>query len=459
MSRSDDSSGSSDFFSPISIHFFSRHSHGGSSGTTTAHALASSAERLPPLHDSSWIGARLSPIRSFDKEGGDDDDDNGSEDDDKDTHDHERHQALHDTLEAAPFVNPNERTSLLARNLPEQRHPQPQQPRGGYIIHNNNNNVSMIHPVWKSPLPENDNSNATTKGIRGAWNGSNSIFTLGNLLCTASGLCMLAMGIYDLHEWYRWSNATTTTTTSSVDNAGGSSSSSMYAWSWPWLVPPRETLLHFGALSPDRMIYATGTPHRLYYLVFVSSLFVCTSVVEWLLVVAAWRVVHLSSKQMQKRKSLGRIQAEPSLLSSSSSSWHEFAGIYVGAALTGQLWMWTYDTTENVIVGCVNWGTCGVLCATGMARPRHRFELFSLATMLLLLSLFLRPYASVFGSTGSAFFGWALGACGFVERPELVKYPGNGNDLRGMRAITFLGTGSAVMILSFPVLSLALRSP
>jgi hypothetical protein len=414
MSRTDDSSGSSDFFSPISISFFQRHQAGGSSGT-------SSAERLPPLHDSSWIGARLSPIRSFDKETGGSDDD---EDDD------ERHKALHDTLEAAPFVNANERTSLLVRNHSDQ---QPEQ-RGM------NNNLSKIHPLWRSPPQEKD-GDKTTWGRGATAAAVGNIFTLGNLLCTTSGLNLFAMGIYDFYEWYRLYRT----------NSGDNTISSSHAWSLPWLIPPRDTLVLFGALAPDRIVTTAGTATRpSYYTGILSSLCVSTSVVEWLLIVGAWRVLNISSKQRRKHTT-PRVLTEP-------VPWHEFAAIFIGAALTGQLWMWTYDTTEYLVAGCVAWGTCGVLCAAGMARPLHRFELFSLATMLLLLSLFLRPYSSVFGTTGSAFFGWALGACGFVERVEHVMYPGNGNDIKGFRAITFLGTGFAVMILSLPVLSLALRS-
>ena len=50
-----------------------------------------------------------------------------------------------------------------------------------------------------------------------------------------------------------------------------------------------------------------------------------------------------------------------------------------------------------------------------MARPTHRFELFVVATIFVLLSLFQRPFGSVWGTTGSAFFGWALGAAGLTN--------------------------------------------
>jgi len=87
-SSSDDSSStaSSAFFSPISISFFNQR-------TKQQHLTpAASAERLPPLHDSSWIGARLSPIGSFDREHHSEDDD----DDDEHEQDEEQQQSAAD---------------------------------------------------------------------------------------------------------------------------------------------------------------------------------------------------------------------------------------------------------------------------------------------------------------------------------------------------------------------------
>jgi hypothetical protein len=135
--------------------------------------------------------------------------------------------------------------------------------------------------------------------------------------------------------------------------------------------------------------------------------------------------------------------------------WYEFVTVYVGSALTGQLWMWTYDTTENAVAGCVAWGTCGVLCAIGMAKPHYRFEAFVLASLLLLLSLFQRPYDSVLGTTGSAFFGWSLGAAGLVNKIEPPKL--NENDFKETKIGSFIGTGFFVLIVSLPFLSLTFR--
>lgn len=94
-------------------------------------------------------------------------------------------------------------------------------------------------------------------------------------------------------------------------------------------------------------------------------------------------------------------------------------------------------------------------------RPLHRFELFVLATTFVFLSLFQRPFGSVWASTGSAFFGWALGAAGLVESPSTAAAAavaaGNENDRHGSKVISFLGTGFALLILLLPVFSFALQ--
>lgn len=94
-----------------------------------------------------------------------------------------------------------------------------------------------------------------------------------------------------------------------------------------------------------------------------------------------------------------------------------------------------------------------------MVRPLHRFELFVLATMFVFVALFQRPFGSVWGATGSAFFGWALGAAGNTMMERLPSYSpaGNGNDQHGSQVITFMGTASALLILLLPVFSFALH--
>ena len=102
--------------------------------------------------------------------------------------------------------------------------------------------------------------------------------------------------------------------------------------------------------------------------------------------------------------------------------------------------------------------SCGVLCAVGMARPLHRFELFVLATLFVFLSLFQRPHGSVWGVTGSAFFGWAFGAAGLMEGEQkktqaIASATGrNANDQHGNYIVSLFGTGLTLLILLLPVL-------
>ena len=98
-----------------------------------------------------------------------------------------------------------------------------------------------------------------------------------------------------------------------------------------------------------------------------------------------------------------------------------------------------------------------MLCAVGMARPLHRFELFVLATLFVLVSLFQRPFGSVWGMTGSAFIGWALGAAGQVEHAITHSSGMNENDRHGLSFITFMGTAFALLILLCPVFSLGFQ--
>ena len=116
---------SSDFFSPISMAFF-----GGKVS-------------LPRSHDTSWIGARQSPIPSFDNEDDNDDDhkqqycDNDSYDDDDDD---EKltlayHRALHESLlQAADFVAAN--PALDVRHLKTVRFDFDRSKRGAIALDN-----------------------------------------------------------------------------------------------------------------------------------------------------------------------------------------------------------------------------------------------------------------------------------------------------------------------------------
>lgn len=77
---------------------------------------------------------------------------------------------------------------------------------------------------------------------------------------------------------------------------------------------------------------------------------------------------------------------------------------------TGQLWMSAF-ASHYALSGCAGWGTCGVLCGTGVSRPDYRFSLFLTAIALVLLNL-LQSTSNVFGAIGASFFGWSLSGVG-----------------------------------------------
>jgi len=360
----DSSTASSDFFSPISISFFNKQRQKASS--------ASSAERLPPLHDSSWIGARLSPIGSFDREThseDDDDDDEERQDANKENRRNKSAAALHllrvggsnnegvsarstndttsSTLSTAHFVLlANEQTSLLgnrSNSIPLTRN---QGSNGSNSQFNSNlttisaNHHSKIHPLWNSPPSNNTMANNHSNEPRGRDAAAlaarvrhrlRPYCTLGMFLSVLSGLHLFAMGGYDLWGWYYHGQERET------------------AWMLPWGIPPQSTLLRFGVLAPNNYYYgststASSQPFYVYYfyryLGVVTSLVVCTSVAEWLLVAAAWRLLHISSHIRKKYP-----------------SWHEFGAMFMASAWTGQLWMFAFDSTNNLVIGTVAMGT------------------------------------------------------------------------------------------------------
>jgi len=117
ISMSNSSDASSDFFSPISCYgsaakaaaAATKRRNGSSTTTTTpkgsryrnSNSNPTTAEKLPPLHDSSWIGARLSPIGSFDREAAVEDDDDDDEHNEQDRLALLYHRALQESLDAA----------------------------------------------------------------------------------------------------------------------------------------------------------------------------------------------------------------------------------------------------------------------------------------------------------------------------------------------------------------------
>lgn len=317
--RPDEASHSSEFFSPIGISFFQQKDH-------------------------TWIGARLSPIQSFDKE-----------------MDEER---------------ATERTRL---------------------VH------SKIHPLWNSPKPK--QFGFQPKPLR-----------FGTLLVIFSGLHLLAMGIYDVYRSY-WEL-----------RRGSTANAMLHLWTLPYLIPPDSTLYIFGMLNPT----TKSLVRRL--LTTPVSCGTTTSVVAYFWLVASWRLLYISSRQIRRKRDTPR-RPPP-------APWHEFTLIYICSVLAGHLWLAVDQQVQYV--GAATWGTSGVLCAAGMARPSHRFELFCLAAVALIGAALVRPYDSCYGSLGGALMGWALGATGVLE-------------VQTSKLISLLGTAAAVAILVAPVLVVGLQ--
>lgn len=314
--RTEDSSHSSDFFSPISISFFQG-------------------------KEKSWIGARLSPIKSFDND---------------------------------IDMESSERTSLLNRG-------------------------SKIHPLWNSPPATNQRSFRKRR------------LQFSYIVCTMSVLHMFCMGVYDVFETYRLYRL-------------GSNDASLHVWSLPYLIPPKDTLLLFGSLSPNYFALQSR-----YVVSPLIASFSATSLVELLVCLSSWKLLGISNRRAEEKKN------DTPRYFQNDELYNIFA-VYVASVLTGILYLWVYDDPYT-LTGCFSWGTIGVLCCIGMARPLHRFELFVMASIVLIVSLLTRPYNSVWGCNGGAFLGWALGA---LQSPN--KY------------VNLLGTGLAVFVVSFPVLNL-----
>merc|ERR1711971_36044 len=110
----------------------------------------------------------------------------------------------------------------------------------------------------------------------------------------------------------------------------------------------------------------------------------CSSVFEWVLVLWSWTSLQRHGSRPTKRWIL----------------------LYSLSMVTGQLWMLAWD--QRGVCGCASWGTSGVLCASGVAKPSRRFTLFMTTILFVILSLLQQPCSSILGIIGSSFFGWAF---------------------------------------------------
>lgn len=205
------------------------------------------------------------------------------------------------------------------------------------------------------------------------------------------------------------------------------------AWSWPWLNPSTRSLLRFGAYYYNNYESSSsssdGGVGGEWWRLVSASLWVTTSVTEWVLLLVAWTWgIHGDTATsswygclpdwMQPKKF--HQQSLTFTTTTTRTPWQsQWPVVYVLSVGTGIMWMMAFGSTTNVnsngdtrvvvAIGCTGWGTAGVLCAKGMQWPQRRFELFVLAIGLVLLNALGQPssQAAVWGAIGATFFGWA----------------------------------------------------
>jgi hypothetical protein len=303
---------------------------------TTPDHSAQKDERLPRLQDTSWIGARVSPIPSYD------------EDEENDYVTARYRKALNESS-AAFLTGATESTSLL-RNVT--------------TTSGNKSKKWSLHPLWD---PKQDPILIEQKRIAK----TSPTYRLGMLVVCSTGIFLAIVGLHDAYLWY-------------LSFRKGIEPGYSLTWRWPWLSPSSRTLLRFGAFCPQRLVVQQGQGE---YWRIVTSWFASTSLVEWLLTAWGWWCVQY--------------------ISTGIIIWP----LYILCCVTGQLWMAAFHF--NGISGCASWGTSGVLCAIGVARPDRRFVLFLSAIASVVLSL-LEPTSSVYGAIGSIFFGWSFNSVGLT---------------------------------------------
>jgi hypothetical protein len=196
------------------------------------------SETLVASKDSSFIGARMSPVVF-------DDDDDRNED---------RafiapfHRALHEPPIHSSFSN--ERTSLLGRRsvsrptrtLVDEENVDNRQGQG-----TNDDTVSHNSSCKKPPTR------------RWSW---------GMALCAISGIHLAFMALHDLYVWY-------------LSYRLGNNRQEDVAWRLPLLSPSTSTLVRFGALVPQKVLH--GQAWRM-----ITSVCMSTSLVEYVVICGAW---------------------------------------------------------------------------------------------------------------------------------------------------------------------------
>ena len=384
LHESDDSS---DFFSPISLSFFQPNGRSNNNNTTTEPGS------LPRLHDTSWIGARLSPIRSFDN---DDENSNSTVDDDEENGHHKSSVKV-----ALQYDGP---TTLPKRNLasnPYQIHQYPSE--HSTLLQpppNIRSTASSFHPRYTTEIPL---SPASTLLFR--FPSRIRLEGFGFLICVVSLVHLIIMLI---GSW-RTGDSTTTVETSEMPWY-----SIFFPYVWmSWWRPNDDMLLRMGAFSS-----ASIKTNQSYWRMG-TAIFMSTSMGEWALVCFIWSFVMSSTQQQeQKRKSSRYLRYSQT----------QIVIVYLTSVVTGELWTLAWGDSgivrkqilgeegeqSGVLTGCISWGTCGVLCSTGILQPHRRLSLFSCAILLTAGAWFQQPHNCFLGTLGGSYFGWGLAAANVI---------------------------------------------
>ena len=371
------SENSSDLFSPIRARRTSLHQntpdtplHGNHDNDHNDHHHEQQQQTtLPRLHNTSWIGARVSPIPSVD------------EDEENDLLTAPYRRALQrSSATSSAAIRGNGGVTERSFLLPGDGDYVGGSSRGGGDI-GQEQQVQIkttIHPLWHHGTPSIQQSSSLrrkqTQNQHQHW-----LMPSSRLACTmivVTGIHLACIGLHDLYFWY-------------LSYRRNIEPKYSMAWTLPWLEPSSSrTISRFGVFIPTNVSHGNTDYWR-----SITSLTATTSVVEWALIAFIW------GREI-------RVSPPPDDASPSSSIRMTiiiWLLIFVLSCWTGQLWMFAFD--RDGISGCASWGTAGCACAFGVSRPKKRFELFLCAIALLLLNLFL-TYNSVFGTIGGSFFGW-----------------------------------------------------
>jgi hypothetical protein len=266
-----------------------------------------------------------------------------------------------------------------------------------------------IHPMWDDDFFDNAKRLADSVSHRPPiW---------GKVVVGASTIHFFCIGLHDVYLWY-------------LQVRRGIQSQYAQAWSIPWMGPSARILLRFGAYCPGKIVW-----QRQWYRILTAVTLTC-SLTELVGLVAAWW-------QLEKI----------SYSTISAASWRTWWPLlFVSSIGVGQLWMAAFGSYYS-ISGCAGWGTCAILCATGVSRPDKRMSLFMTAIVLVVLNL-LQTTSNVFGAVGASFFGWSLAGTGLSPFSAPVVKENVTTTHRRWTALNWLALIAAVLLWALPILYL-----